>query len=183
MVYSDFKIKVIPCIDKKNKKVSFNFTISVNGLDLNSHRIVDIYNILSFVINEDKDYVYFWNCDCGEPGCANIEECKVKNINNEDVVVIIPVPCSTNDLDEKSYDYWMKNHKKFILKTTRKLVAKELWWLSFELEKKMLELTKDYHLENWPTDISYRTYEWAPNLPIFLRKKLIKNGFNFQEDL
>ena len=177
MKESNFEIKINPQIDKKKKTVFFNFAIEVNGKQINQHHLTDIYNILSFVLNPEKDYAYFWNCECGEPGCANIEECKIKNGKNDEVFVLIPFPCSINDFVEKNYEYWLQNHKKVVLKTTRSFVAKKLLELSFELENLMLKFSKDYQLLNWPTNIQYNQYDWPDNLPVFIREKLEKNGY------
>ncbi len=171
-----FNIGIVETINEEKKEVSFNFPIEINGVIVNGGHLTDLYEILGVAIGRNRDYAYFWNCDCGEPGCAGIESCNIKKVKDtEEYFIIIPNPCSINDFKEKSHDYWEENHKKVVLKITRQEIAKKLWDISFKIEERVLVLTKKYRLCDWPTTSRDYGYSWPTNLPVHIREKIRKH--------
>jgi len=170
-----FELKFSHIINKKEKELYYHFVLYINGKPINEKHLLDLYGILNYAIMSDRDFTYFWNCDCGEPGCANIEPVNIKND-----FLILPNPCSTNDFKEKSYDYWLKNHKKEICKISKKDVAKILWDFCDQIHEDM-KLKKE-RLMSWPTITNYGEFEWPINLPFEIQSLLLKNGFDFRLD-
>lgn len=178
MVNNTLEIEINPILFKKEKKAGFSFLIKIDGKPINDNHHVDLYEILYLVTKPERDFIYFWNCDCGIPECAGIESSQIKkNKNTENLMIVIPIPCSTNDFKEKSYKYWQENHKKKVIRLNKTELAKNLWELSFVLEKKMEEISKGNQLLFWPASTAYYDFEWPVNLPVYIRTALLKNGY------
>lgn len=177
-------------VNQEDKKIGFNFFIEINGNKVNGNHPVDIPAILELITKKSSQLnplreKYFWNCECGIPECARIEPCRVHNINDgTNLFITLPIPCSSNDFvneDQtgKTYEYWQANHKCAVVKITKEELAKLLWTLSLKIENSMLEYSKEYELNSWPANESYRDFSWPENLPIILRKAITENGFLF----
>jgi hypothetical protein len=180
MATNTLDIQVNHIINKRKKTAGFAFVIKIDGKPINEKHHVDLYEIAQVITHPKRTYIHFWNCDCGIPECANIEASNIKATKNKDQLMILsPIPCSTNDFEDKSYSYWEKHHKIMVMRLDIKEVARKLWDLTFELEKAVEMYSKEYFMTAWPATTNYYEYEWPSNLPIEIRTTLIKGGFKF----
>lgn len=172
-------IKVNPKISRKDKTLSFSFTLMIDNHPINESHLFDLYGVLNLVIKKQKSHVYFWNCECGYPECAGIEPLEIKKTKQEELFLFIPIPCSSNHYQDKDYQYWKINHTIKMIKINRVELAKKLWDKTFEIENIINRFSSKLQLLQWPAKIIYEEYIWPENLPVNLRNELFKDGYSF----
>lgn len=172
-------IEVIPKISRKNRTLSFVFKLKIDGEPINDNQILDMYGVLNLITRTERNYIYIWNCECGEPGCAGIEPITIKKKTKDDLTLFIPIPCSYKDYEEKDFQYWKINHKTKVLHINRNDTAKKLWDLTIQIEKIIQRLTKKLQLLEWPAHIMYCEFTWPQNMPVDIRSRLMEAGYSF----
>lgn len=101
---------------------------------------VDIYHIMD-LLNTGEEYQRYllWNCGCGVPDCAGIEELRpIGDLRQEVIKFRLFLPISTKDFEmderENEYQLWDRKKRTKLLKISKPELCVELLRLCDEVE-------------------------------------------------